>query len=37
MHILYTNNEAAERKIKKIIPFTTVPKIRYYLGKKKTN
>ena len=26
---LYTNNEAAEREIKKIIPFTITPKIRY--------
>ena len=26
---LYTNNEAAEREIKKTIPFTAAPNIRY--------
>ena len=29
---LYTNNEAADREIKKIIPFTIAPKIIKYLG-----
>ena len=29
---LYTNNEAAEREIKKAIPFTIAPKIIKYLG-----
>ena len=29
---LYTNNEAAEREIKKSIPFTIAPKIVRYLG-----
>ena len=28
----YTNNEAAEKEIKKTIPFTIVPKIIRYLG-----
>jgi len=28
---LYTNNDAAEREIKKTIPFTTAPKIMKYL------
>ena len=28
---LYTNNEATEREIKKIIPFTIAPKIIRYL------
>ena len=32
---LYTNNEATEREIKKLIPFTIAPRIRKYLGKKK--
>ena len=29
---LFTNSEAAEREIKKIIPFTTASKIIKYLG-----
>ena len=29
---LYTNNEATEREIKKLIPFTTVPRSLKYLG-----
>jgi len=29
---LYINNEAAEREIKKAIPFTVAPKIIKYLG-----
>ena len=29
---LYTNNEAAEREIKEIIPFTIAPKTIRYLG-----
>ena len=29
---LYTNNEATERQIKKLIPFTTAPRIIKYLG-----
>jgi len=29
---LHTNNEAAEREIKKIIPFTNAPKLMRYLG-----
>jgi len=29
---LYTNNEAVEREVKKIISFTTVPQIIKYLG-----
>ena len=29
---LYINNEAAEREIKKTIPFTIAPKIIIYLG-----
>ena len=29
---LYTNNEAGERKIKKLIPFTIAPRIIKYLG-----
>ena len=29
---LYTNNEATERQIKKLIPFTTGPRIIKYLG-----
>ena len=33
---LYTNNEAAEREIKKTIPFTTAPKIIRYLGRNLT-
>ena len=34
---LYTNNEAAESEIKKIIPFTTAPRIIKYLGINLTN
>ena len=29
---LYTNNEATERQIKKLIPFTTAPRSIKYLG-----
>ena len=29
---LYTNNEVAEREIKKTVPFTIAPKIIKYLG-----
>ena len=29
---LYTNNEATEREIKELIPFTTAPKTTRYLG-----
>ena len=29
---LYTNNEAPERQMKKLIPFTTAPRIIKYLG-----
>ena len=29
---LYTNNEATEREIKKLIPFTTAPRTIKYLG-----
>ena len=29
---LYTSNEATEREIKKVIPFTTAPRIIKYLG-----
>ena len=30
--VLYTNNEATEREIKKFIPFTTAPRTIKYLG-----
>ena len=33
---LYTNNEATERQIKKLIPFTIAPRIIKYLGIKLT-
>ena len=33
---LYTNNEAVERQIKKLIPFTTAPRSIKYLGIKLT-
>ena len=29
---LYTNNEATEREIKKLVPFTVAPRIIKYLG-----
>ena len=29
---LYTNNEATEREIKKVIPFTVAPRLIKYLG-----
>ena len=32
IEFLYTNNEAAEREIKKTIPFTIIPKRIKYLG-----
>ena len=33
---LYTNNEAIEREIKKLIPFTTAPRTIKYLGRNLT-
>ena len=35
VEFLYTNNEAAERKIKESIPFITGPKIIRYIGIKR--
>ena len=34
---LYTNNEATEREIKELIPFTLAPKTIKYLGINKSN